>query len=359
MYSKDKVIVESPIVKKINDLSRQIILLCAFTHIIYLVLFIKIGVKEMIIFNIFSVICYLVLQSKPFHRTIPILFFVLHFEVTIHAALGTILLGWDYGFSYIIICLITLVYISPFRNKKIPYIYATAEIIIFVILKIYCMENNPIYNSNQITYKYIFLFYNIFTCFAIILFLSRLNNSTNDLAQLVLTETNKNLELKASHDSLTNLLTRRYMQVKLDEAIEKRESKENSFCIAMADIDDFKRFNDKYGHMCGDFVLKNIAQKMVSCLRDTDCVCRWGGEEFLILLDDITLQNAYIVIERIRHSIENSNWVYEGNELKVTITFGISHCSADKTLEYSIQEADNCLYKGKKLGKNCVIIDYK
>lgn len=350
--------VESPIVNKINEVSKKILLLCAFAHMSYLIIFTFIGIKELVIFNIFSIICYLILQSKPFSRTIPILFFTLHLEVTLHASFAIILLGWDCGFSYLILCLITLVYISPFKNKKLPYIYASIEIITFTILKWYCMNYDPIYNnalSNH--YENLFFFYNLFLCFIIIFFLSKLNSSTNDLAQYILTETNKNLEKNASHDPLTNLLNRRFIQTKFIEAIAERNLIGRMFCIVIGDIDDFKIFNDTYGHFCGDFILKGISEKMLSSLRNGDYVCRWGGEEFLFILYDVSIENAKLAIERIRISIENEKWIYEDNELSVTMTFGISCCNNNKTIEYSIEEADKCLYKGKKSGKNCVIIE--
>lgn len=355
--SDKDIYIESPIVNTINNLSRKILLLATATHTIYLIIFIIMQVKPLIIFNIFSVSCYLVLQSKPFNRTIPIIFFAIHLEVTLHASVAILLLGWGYGFSYLILCLITLMYISPFKNRKIPYIYGGIEIVVFVLLKLYCMNFEPVYqNVIPIKYENMFLFYNLLTCFTIIVFLSRLNNSTNDLAQYILTETNRDLEQTASHDPLTNLLNRRSMQIKFDELMLAKKSKGRIFCIAIGDIDNFKMVNDTYGHLCGDFVLKCLADVMISCLRDGDYVCRWGGEEFLFLIYDTSAENAKFVIERIQNSIRNSNWVYEGNKLNITMTFGISCCSKNRTIDYCIEEADKYLYKGKQNGKNCVII---
>lgn len=349
--------IESPIVNTINNISRRILLLGAFTHTIYLVIFIAMGIKELIIFNVFSIICYIVLQSKPFNKNIPIIFFAIHIEVTAHAAFAIILLGWDYGFSYIIICLITLMYISPFRNKKLPYVYGAIEIAIFLILRWYCLFYNPIYqNVISSNMRNLFLYYNICTCFIIIIFLSRLNNSTNDLAQYMLTETNKNLQQSAWYDPLTHLLNRRYMQVKLEEAIVQRNLTNNGFCIAIGDIDNFKSFNDTYGHFGGDFVLERLANTMILSLRENDCVCRWGGEEFLLLLYCNSSEEAKLIIERLQNTIKNSNWIYNDRKLSITMTFGVSYCDSKKTIEQTIEEADKLLYKGKKNGKNCVVI---
>lgn len=349
--------IESPIVSIINNISRRILLLGAFTHTIYLVIFIAMGIKELVIFNIFSIICYTILQSKPFNKNISIIFFIIHVEVTAHAAFAIILLGWDYGFSYIIICLITLMYISPFKNKKLPYVYGAIEMTIFLILRWYCLFHNPIYQnviSNDMCN--LFLYYNLFTCFTIIVFLSRLNNSTNDLAQYILTETNKDLQQSAWYDPLTHLLNRRYMQIKLEEAIVQRDLNNKRFCIAIGDIDNFKLFNDTYGHFGGDFVLERLADTMVSSLKENDCVCRWGGEEFLLLLYCDSAKEAKLIIEELQNTIKNSNWIYNDKKLNITMTFGISCCSNNKTIEQAVEEADKLLYKGKKQGKNCVII---
>lgn len=349
--------IESPIVSTINSISRRILLLGAFTHTIYLVIFIAMGIKELIIFNIFSIICYTILQSKPFNKNIPIIFFVIHLEVTAHAAFAIILLGWDYGFSYIIICLITLMYISPFKSKKLPYVYGAIEIAIFLILRYYCLFHSPIYQnviSNNMCN--LFLYYNLCTCFIIIIFLSRLNNSTNDLAQYMLTETNKDLQQSAWYDPLTHLLNRRYMQTKLEEALAQRNLTNNGFCIVIGDIDNFKLFNDTYGHFGGDFVLECLANVMISSLRENDCVCRWGGEEFLLLLYCDSSEEAKSIIEKLQNTIKNSNWIYNDKKLNITMTFGVSCCEGKKTIEQAIEEADKFLYKGKKNGKNCVVI---
>lgn len=348
--------IESPIVSKINSISKNVLILGAFIHFVYLVIFSIMGIKELVIFNIFSVICYLILQSKPFNRTVSILFFVIHLEVTLHASVAIILLGWDYGFSYIILCVITLMYISPFKNKKMPYIYGGTEMIIFMLLKLYCLMYEPVYqNVIPTLYVNLVLFYNLSMCFVIMISLSKMNNSTNDLAQYMLTETNKDLQQTASHDPLTNLLNRRSMEAKLNEAIAEKNTSNKPFCIVMCDIDDFRFFNNTYGHLCGDFVLKTLANEMIACTRIGDYICRWGGEEFLFLLNNASIEAAKIVIERLQNSIKNAKWIYEGHEIKVTMTFGISSCNRGMTLEALIEEADNRLYEGKHNGKNCII----
>lgn len=348
--------IETPIVKTINNIYKKLLILCAFTHLFYLLIFFYMNIEILVIFNIFSVIIYLLLMLKPLHSAVTTIFFTIHFEVSIHASLAIILIGWDYGFAYLILCLITLMYISPFKNKIIPYIYGIIEIILFLFIRIYCIYNEPIYTySSTMNIKGYLYFFNMFLFFIIIIFLSILNNTTNDLAQSMLNEKNKDLQKIAARDPLTNLYNRRYMQIKINEAVDLQNMFKSLFCIVIGDIDNFKNFNDIYGHRCGDFILKSIADKFVSSLRESDSVCRWGGEEFLILIQDIDLEKSLVIVERIRKSISNETFIYKNQELKVTMTFGLSCCKVGVPVEQTIEEADRLLYIGKKRGKNCVV----
>ncbi|MCK4796958.1 MAG: GGDEF domain-containing protein, partial [Spirochaetes bacterium] len=122
------------------------------------------------------------------------------------------------------------------------------------------------------------------------------------------------------------------------------------------DIDDFKKFNDTYGHDCGDFILVSIANTIKSILREQDNVARWGGEEFLLLLPDSNMEGAKITSEKIREKIASTPYYYNDIKLEVTMTFGVSVFDNDSIdIDYYIAKADKALYKGKKSGKNCVV----
>jgi diguanylate cyclase (GGDEF)-like protein len=125
--------------------------------------------------------------------------------------------------------------------------------------------------------------------------------------------------------------------------------------ILMLDIDYFKKINDSYGHSCGDFILKSLVKIFMKNVRLSDVVCRWGGEEFLILLSETDYEGALLAGEKIRKVIERQEFHYHGMDIKVTITIGVSTLNFDKTLEHSIEQSDQALYSGKTSGRNRVV----
>ncbi len=161
-------------------------------------------------------------------------------------------------------------------------------------------------------------------------------------------------EWLATRDYLTGLYNRRFMMERIK--IEKSRSKRNSFPMGllMADIDGFKNFNDKYGHDCGDIVLKAVSKVMSESVRDQDSVGRWGGEEFIFLLPETDVNGTVTVGEKIRKAVENLNVEYNEEDLNVTITIGAYIFDVDVEIEESIRRVDEALYKGKRNGKNRV-----
>ena len=122
----------------------------------------------------------------------------------------------------------------------------------------------------------------------------------------------------------------------------------------MADIDAFKQINDRYGHNAGDYVLREVARIMQEvCSGST--ISRWGGEEFLILSSGKAGTDGVTLIEKLRSTIENADFVFEGEPLHVTITAGISGFSSDRIIDKWVSEADDNLYYGKNHGKNTVV----
>ncbi len=153
-------------------------------------------------------------------------------------------------------------------------------------------------------------------------------------------------------DELTSLFNRRKIMEILNTEIERSKRYGFDMSVIMADIDDFKHINDNYGHKTGDTVLKKISAILKNSVRKVDYVGRFGGEEFLIVSPQTTLENGIILAERIRRVIETVS--IEGLPRKVTISFGLSSLNKDKSLDKLISDADEALYDAKKAGKNCV-----
>ena len=126
-------------------------------------------------------------------------------------------------------------------------------------------------------------------------------------------------------------------------------------CVIMMDIDHFKKFNDTYGHACGDFVLKSFVRTVVKNVRLSDIVGRWGGEEFLVLLPETDYKGALLAAEKIRKMVEREVFYYHKQSLKITVTLGVATLNVRKTLEKSVEEADEAMYNGKETGRNRVV----
>lgn len=165
------------------------------------------------------------------------------------------------------------------------------------------------------------------------------------------------LEIAARTDPLTQLSNRRDMHEKLDYERVRYKRSQRPFCLLLGDIDDFKQFNDAYGHDCGDFILISVADMMRSMLREQDQAARWGGEEFLLMLVETDLHDARVVAEKIRKAIVAQAFLYKDLTLSVRMTFGVSvFDDYEKSVDECIKEADLALFSGKKHGKNQVVV---
>ncbi len=155
-------------------------------------------------------------------------------------------------------------------------------------------------------------------------------------------------------DGLTNLYNRRHFELTFDREFKRARRYKSDLSIAVIDIDLFKSFNDTYGHSCGDYVLKELAYLLVENFRQTDIIFRYGGEEFVILLTETPLENAMIPLERLRREVENNNFRYKGQNLKVTISGGISSNNDIENLWDMFDLADKALYNAKESGRNMI-----
>ncbi|HQO09958.1 MAG TPA: diguanylate cyclase [Clostridiales bacterium] len=170
-----------------------------------------------------------------------------------------------------------------------------------------------------------------------------------------LTDAYMKLDLLARTDPLTRLSNRRDILDKIKYEALKFERSGEKFVIVISDIDNFKTFNDSYGHDCGDFVLVNLANLMRSVLRKQDCIGRWGGEEFIFLMPKTDFEGGTMVAEKIRKKIESETFYYRDIKLNITMTFGVNVYDSIIDIDYCINKADEALYHGKYKGKNCVV----
>ncbi|HKL85158.1 MAG TPA: diguanylate cyclase DgcA [Treponemataceae bacterium] len=159
-------------------------------------------------------------------------------------------------------------------------------------------------------------------------------------------------------DMMTHLKLKHYFYTILMEKLELSQSEKTPLSVLMLDIDFFKRFNDTYGHACGDVVLQMVASVIQQNTRNQDLAARYGGEEFVILLNDTSIKTAEKIAERIRNSIENLDILYEGQHMNLTISIGAAqfNASIDQTAKSLVDRADKALYNAKQTGRNKVSV---
>jgi diguanylate cyclase (GGDEF)-like protein len=168
-----------------------------------------------------------------------------------------------------------------------------------------------------------------------------------------LEKANKELSILSQTDGLTQLFNRTHWEDCLKAEYKRWIRSQNPSCLVMLDIDHFKEVNDKYGHMVGDEVIRHISGLIRHHVRETDISGRYGGEEFVILLADTTLKNAYVFAERLRKEVASAIVKYNDIDVSYTVSLGIAEIDLSiESYEAWIECSDAALYQSKDSGRN-------
>ncbi len=341
---------------------RAIAILIAFVHFTYVLLFGFCKIEIMFQYNIGAVIYYflmaILLGRKELQKTV---FLTVLAEILLHSSLATIMLGFDWGFMLYTISLVPLIFYMCFTlsgTRMRLRIAIPLSVIVFIVYYVTLVVSNnidPIYIDP--VYSFVpraVYYYNTILAFAYCFVISILFSIEVKYMKVTLENENLSLEQDAKYDPLTKLYNRRSFNEYLRNAVEAAEKGERDVSLIMLDIDDFKRVNDTYGHNQGDIVLKEVANVLRDNVREDDVICRWGGEEMLILLE-VSEDTASRVAERIRKDVENLDMLCDGVHIKVTLTLGVAEYESGLSLREYIEVVDKRLYYGKEHGKNMVV----
>ncbi|MEQ8484474.1 MAG: GGDEF domain-containing protein [Pseudomonadales bacterium] len=175
--------------------------------------------------------------------------------------------------------------------------------------------------------------------------------------RLSLRARNEALHTLATQDMLTHLPNRRYLLQRLSAEIARtrRQQQPRSVTVCLIDLDEFKRINDNLGHAVGDAVLEAAAGRMQSALRESDCLGRFGGEEFLAILPDTDLAGGRSMAERMRSTLADARVDELPNHWQLTATFGVAEIRPGERLEETLARADAALYDGKRAGRDRIV----
>lgn len=275
---------------------------------------------------------------------------LVYFWLTLYMSITTICLGYRFGFHLYCLSMIPIIFYTEymaekFGRKSIKHRFVCAAIVICYLLSTgYSSYVGTIYHTDD-KIAGIFWVFNSCTVLFFLIFYSSV------MLRLV-ADSEKKLTDIAHTDRLTGLYNRHFMATKLEAA----NSNEDEKFLAMVDIDFFKKINDTYGHNAGDFILTNVASTIKEICPDSE-ISRWGGEEFLILTEGNAEKDGIRLLERLRSTIENKEFIFEDNRIKVTLTAGIAASHQNTSVDKWIDEADENLYYGKNNGRNLVILN--
>ncbi len=157
------------------------------------------------------------------------------------------------------------------------------------------------------------------------------------------------------HDALTGALNRKGLEEALDRELSVLRRKESALCIAMLDIDNFKRINDERGHATGDEALTHLATVARECMRPQDSLARYGGEEFVVLMPDTPLDNGIEAMTRLQRELTKQFFLAGSEKLLITFSAGVAQFAVDEDRESALKRADKAMYMAKRAGKNRVL----
>lgn len=345
---------------------------CAFIHTVFFLIFSLSQIYMLMTFNIFSITIYIIgayaCGTDNFEKNALKWIITIYAEITLHAVACTVHLGYEtYFFLYAMVELAISSYLLFFACDKKIFVRMS---IIFVCISMTAVTGCQVYLSiRPPIYTYVFhktlpenmisamRLTNIFFCTVIVFVFSVLFVIEINLLIRKLNAAYEKLSYTAMHDSLTGL----YNRHSLRDFFDSLDESGNEYCVALGDIDNFKKVNDTYGHECGDDVLVTVSDIIKDSMAEQDLACRWGGEEILIIMRG-TRGDCLDRMKDIRSRI-NASVVDTGkNSISVTMTFGFADCHEVENSEKNHMDSivilvDGRLYVGKKNGKN-IIVDH-
>lgn len=235
------------------------------------------------------------------------------------------------------------------------------QILSFLVLLLIEYRNPELIQgySNQLsrTVDYSFSFILVFISSLIVVVkvmkVYRKNIDELEKIHLELVKANEVLKIKSETDEMTGIFNRRYMMDSLEGIIRIKPTTQQT-AIIMIDIDYFKSINDTYGHCFGDEVIKRVSETLSENLRRTDIIGRIGGEEFLIVMPEISKEDTIAKVETLRKLISEIKW--KNNNLRVTISIGAYFLKGHETLDQALEQVDIGLYEAKNSGRNKSVI---
>ncbi len=334
-----------------------VVVLCA-VHVLLLVTTAIANVTPLVQFNTISVIIYLVCIVLVKLGYIMPVYVSIFLEVSAYSTISTYFIGLrcgTYCFLFAIVPIIIFFGCFLFQGAKrwIIALLLALDFGLFAFLYIRFNAVEPVFRVTPGIRLFLILFSSFVMVFSTI-FYNVLYIYSSETERNRLEEKNQQLSTDAHEDALTGLLNRRGFLPVMEQLMDDRSQ---HFCVAFCDLDNFKRINDSYGHDGGDEVLRHVTAMIRKEMQGCD-ICRWGGEEILILMRDYDMTVAKEKMEYIRKCIENTPTIFYNKRIPVTVTIGLDEKREDyHEPDDIIKVADERMYYGKQHGKNIVVFE--
>ena len=261
--------------------------------------------------------------------------------------------GWSAGSPNILVPILPLVYFNIYEPPRSKIAYFLGLVAFRVLLFAYSLRHTPVATLDRTEN----LFLQVINSIIPLLILAIdfiLFSSSIQASERALTINNQELHREAGTDPLTGLPNRRAMLDEIEQFVVANP--EAQFSIAIADIDFFKKVNDTYGHNCGDYTLKELANLFMTAAADKYRVCRWGGEEFCFFLPGMNIDEAGREMHDVNIAVRKKALHFEGVDFSITITIGVEENDFKSSMNQILDRADRKLYMGKVSGRDQVVI---
>lgn len=339
-----------------------LVLLGFLAHSAYQLIFIYFGLEELYAYNLLSMLVFggALLYLRLDGRREDLAVLICFIEATIFSTISTLIAGWSWNFQDWMIAFSVFSLMVPWETRRYFYILTACNVTIYLYLFVH-MQISLLAQDLE-TGQAFFSVMNIVGFFFFLFFTAKIFGWSRMAELSLLRNEIVKMEKIVRTDRLTGLISRGYMEEILKNITDEFSLLSHDFYVIFIDVDNFKRINDTYGHDVGDQALILVAKTLRSALPLDTAVARWGGEEFVILLNNHTdnhadgLDYAKSILEYVRSKVEELDFRHNNEKIPLTITLGGVNSREFKDVESMINVADQQMYLGKKSGKNRVML---
>ena len=317
-----------------------------FANIAFLVLFLIADISVLVWCSVFGFafwsVCIFLARRGRFKLAIAIGIF----EMCLHVSVAVSMLGTGYGLQMILWSTMTFTTLKAGQKPWVNYTIGSAIVLQLILLYLFVpefTELRPFKGYEDV----LFAVTSLFSASSLMFVILRMKS--------IHIRQRKTLNKQIYNDDLTKLYNRNFLYEVLEYELDFMKQARNPFCVCFGDIDFFKKVNDTFGHQVGDEVLVEVAKILTNSLRKSDVICRWGGEEFVMVLPRCDIEMAPRVIEKIRQSLHANS--LSSQQLKITMSFGIVELDPDHSLDEIFKQADRLLYQAKHNGRDRIEVE--